>query len=153
MQILEYKYAPLCVQLRKRQLNEFLWMSAYPCEGRALPFLRRTWYFLSSVHTAAPVQCPACSTSTPNFSHFHNIGETCRVLFFYFLPPLFFSQASLGCFYFFPRTCLTSCFLAGARTTTCPREWLIDSGWIWGRWSPRNSATRRHGEYTGVNSC
>lgn len=44
------------------------------------------------------------------------------------------------------RTCRTSCFLAGAPTTTCPRRWPIGWGWNWGKWSQRSSATRRRGE-------
>lgn len=61
-----------------------------------------------------------------------------------------FSFASLQRAASFCRTCRTSCFLAGAPTTTCPRRWPIGWGWNWGKWLRRSSATRRHGEYVAT---
>lgn len=102
---------------------------------------------LHTVPTAAPVQCRGCYISELNLPHFHNTAVFFPTLLSF--PVL--ERSNCGVFYF--RTCLTSCFLAGAPTTTCPRKWLIGWGWSWGRWSRRNSATRRHGEYFYIFKC
>lgn len=131
-----------------------------PMSGGHFPFSRETlpWYFLSARRpSAAAARCRGC-----------NISElTSRLLSpqagrpAVFSPPLLspsFPVLERSCcgvvclFVLFLnlRTCLTSCFLAGAPTTTCPRKWPIGWGWSWARWSRRNSATRRHGEYICV---
>lgn len=109
----------------------------------------KQWSRISSLPTvlsAATVPCQSCNISTlftspPSSS---SCGETPH--FFRDLSCLLvFNPAAAGSFIF--RPCLTSCFSAGAPIMTCPRKWLIGSGWSWGRWSPRSSAIRRHGEY------
>lgn len=99
-----------------------------------------THFLRALILTAAPLQCPACSISLPLSLCSIALQWGNRLLYKPF-PSLFLERAASDC-----RKCRTSCFLAGALTTTCLRRWPIGWGWNWGKWSQRSSATRRHGK-------
>lgn len=91
-----------------------------------------------------PQQCPACNIRQPLSLRLHNppVGKSFVKQAFSFAP---LERAASDC-----RTCRTSCFSAGALTTTCPRRWPIGWGWNSGKWSRRSLATRRRGEYVAT---
>lgn len=117
-----------------RGLSVHVSMHYYPVQwGEGTSLLpSKHWPDISSppiVPSAAPVQCRGCSTSELISPVFTTLpwGDPSHLFHLVFKIRVFFWSRAR-------RPCLTSCFLAGARTTTCPRKWPIVWGWSWGRW-------------------
>lgn len=129
-------------------------LAARPMRGSHFPSCRA--HDLSLLLSPRPHrQCnalPAATLAPPSFPVVHQhrrrrpvASSLSPFLFFCTIPSFLHSSSKQQSVH--PRICPTSCFLAGARTTTCPREWRTGWDWTWAKSSPRSSATRRHGEY------